>query len=131
MPQQQQYAQILTPSGQLQTVQIASLAQMGTTLLSPGQSQTTGSPGSTNTTNSGSATGTVTITTSNDGAIQINTVENSGSSNTTSSSSNQAAQQQQQNQQQQQSQQQQLQSVPQQLTISGKSSPRMNMNCKF
>jgi hypothetical protein len=129
LPQQQQYAQILTPSGQLQTVQIASLAPMGTTLLSPGQSQTS-SPGSTNTTNSGNATGTVTITTSNDGAIQINTVENSGSSNTTSSSSNQSAQQQQQNQQQQQQsqQQQQLQSVPQQLTISGMSSARTNMN---
>ena len=109
MPQQQQqYAQIITPGGQIQTVQIASLAQMGTTLLSPGQqSQSTGTTSS-STANSSSTSGSVTITTAGDGGLHINTVDNTVSNagtNQTTTSTQQS--------------QQQLQSVPQQITISG------------
>ncbi|XP_032792313.2 transcription factor Sp4 isoform X3 [Daphnia magna] len=121
VPQQQQYAQIINANGQIQTVQIANLSQMGTTtLLSPGgqqqqqQQQTTVTNNSNSSTNTSGAS-TVTITQSNDGALQISTVENNGASaGSNSQSTNPNA-----NAQQQQQQQQQLQNVSQQITIAG------------
>lgn len=100
-------------------MQIANLSQMGTTtLLSPGgqqqqqQQQTTVTNNSNSSTNTSGAS-TVTITQSNDGALQISTVENNGASagsNSQSTNPNANAQQQQQ---------QQLQNVSQQITIAG------------
>ena len=112
--QQQQYAQIITPSGQIQTVQIANLSQMGqtATLLSPGsqqqQQQTANSGGNNaNSQNNSSSSGTVTITTSSDGNLQINTVDNNsggagGGNASANAQQNANAQQQMQQQQQQQ-----------------------------
>lgn len=102
-------------------MQIANLSQMGTTtLLSPGgqqqqqQQQTTVTNNSNSSTNTSGAS-TVTITQSNDGALQISTVENNGASaGSNSQSTNPNA-----NAQQQQQQQQQLQNVSQQITIAG------------
>ncbi len=123
MPQQQQYAQIINANGQIQTVQIANLSQMGTTtLLSPGgqqqqqqqqQQQTTTT--NSNSSNNASGPSTVTITQSNDGALQISTVENGSGAGSNNQSTNQSANAQQQQQQQQQ----QLQNVSQQITIAG------------
>ena len=93
-----------------------------TTLLSPGsqqqqqqQQQQTTTANNSNSSNNASGTSTVTITQSNNGELQISTVENnaSGSNN---QSNNQSANAQQQQQQQQQ---QQLQNVSQQITIAG------------
>ena len=111
LPQQQQYAQIITPNGQIQTVQFASLAQMGgNTLTSTGQTSTS-NISVTNTSNA-SGTSTVSISASNDG-LHLNTVESNTPVSGNNSASNQSSGNAQQNQQQ-------LQNSSPQFTIAGK-----------
>ena len=108
MPQQQQYAQIITPSGQIQTVQFASLAQMGNSTLSSSGQTSTGSISVTNSTAGG--TPTVSIAASNDN-LHLNENTPVTSNNTTANQPSGNAQQ---------TQQQQLPNSTPQITIAGK-----------
>jgi len=73
-----------------------------------------GSANNANSSNNASGSSTVTITQSNDGALQISTVENGSGAGSNNQATNQST-----NAQQQQQQQQQLQNVSQQITIAG------------